>query len=147
MTVLTQLTLCLNKKKKPLDLQIFSRIGKTMKNLQWIQNTNVNTCIIFLWCLRSWWRQNWFIYLHLVSCLLLKKVRGVTRALQMSTMDFFWKIVCNVNLKTLTFLTKKVLRCLTRHGLLYLDGLTLRILKEKIVGQIFRRLSALKLSK
>ena len=31
------------KKKKPLDLQVFSRLGKTIKKLQWISNTIMNT--------------------------------------------------------------------------------------------------------
>ena len=40
-------TFCLIKKKKSLDLQVFSRIGTTMKKLQWIPNTIVNTSVLF----------------------------------------------------------------------------------------------------
>ena len=36
--------------KKPLDLQVFSRIGKTMKKLQWIPNTIMNISLtVILW--------------------------------------------------------------------------------------------------
>ena len=46
--------LCLEKKKKSLDLQIYSQIGKTMKKLLWIPNTRENRCtcdILMLICL------------------------------------------------------------------------------------------------
>ena len=43
---------CLVKKKKSLDLQIYSRIGKTMKKLYWILNTFVNTsALVIFWFL------------------------------------------------------------------------------------------------
>ena len=35
-------TFCLAKKKETLDLQVFSRIGKSLKKLQWIPNTIMN---------------------------------------------------------------------------------------------------------
>ena len=38
---------CLAKKKKPLDLQSFSRIGKTMKKLWWVPNTIMNTTLFW----------------------------------------------------------------------------------------------------
>ena len=34
---------CLVKNKKVLDLQVFTRVGKTIKKLQWIPNTIMNT--------------------------------------------------------------------------------------------------------
>ena len=39
-------TFCLVEKKKPLDLQDFSQIGKTMKKLQWVPNTIMNTNLL-----------------------------------------------------------------------------------------------------
>ena len=49
------------KKKKILDLQVFSRISKTMKKLQWVSNTTMDTNLLW-WSLHIWWRQNCFIY-------------------------------------------------------------------------------------
>ena len=42
------LTFYLIKKEKPLDLQVFSRIGKTMKQLQSISNTIMNTNLLVI---------------------------------------------------------------------------------------------------
>ena len=50
-------TFCLVKKNKSLDLLIFSRIGKTMKKLQWIPNTILNTMYLIFWCLYIWRHQ------------------------------------------------------------------------------------------
>ena len=45
------------KEKKSLDLQIYSRISQTIKQLQWIQNTIVNTSVLVIfWCLLRWCR-------------------------------------------------------------------------------------------
>lgn len=43
--ILQARTLHLIKKKLALYLQIFRRLGKTMKTLQCIPNTNMNTCV------------------------------------------------------------------------------------------------------
>ena len=53
---------CLLKKKKTLDLQVFSQIVKTMKKLQWIPNTllNASVLVIFWKSLHTWWCQNCF---------------------------------------------------------------------------------------
>ena len=39
-------TFCLVKRKKILDLQVFSQIGKIIKKLQWIPNTMINTSVL-----------------------------------------------------------------------------------------------------
>ena len=41
-------TFCFLKNKKPLDLQVFSRIGKTMKKLQLSLNTIMNTSLLVI---------------------------------------------------------------------------------------------------
>ena len=105
---------CLVKKKKISDLQVFSRIGKTVKKLQWIPNTIMNISVIEYF-------DNVYISDGIKTALsthalgnillpVLEHVRGVIRgviSLQRSTMVLLAKIVSNANLKTLTILSKR----------------------------------------
>ena len=52
----------LQKRKNYIDLQIYSRISKTMRKLRWIPNTIVNTWVLVIFqCSYIWWHQNCFI--------------------------------------------------------------------------------------
>ena len=51
---------CLVKKKNLFDLQISSQIDKTIKRLEWIPNSIVNSsALVMFWCLHIWLCQNW----------------------------------------------------------------------------------------
>ena len=57
----------LSKTKLIINLQVFSRIGKTMKKWQWISNTIMNTNLLATFRLtwHIWWRQNCFICIRI----------------------------------------------------------------------------------
>ena len=122
-------TFCLLERKKSLDLQIYSRIGKTIKKLLWIPNNLVNiSVLVIFWCLYIWWRQDCFICLWIVkhwtnACV--RQVRGEIRALQTSMMVLSTKVVRNINLKTLTTLAKRlILVAWLSPGRVFVDGHT-----------------------
>ena len=72
--------------------QIFSQIGKTMKNLQWIPNARMNTrVLVIFWCL----------YINGVKIALSPELEQVIRTFQTSMMVLLTKTVSTekVNLK------------------------------------------------
>ena len=75
---------------------------------------NISALVLFF-CLHTWWRLNRFIFSWIgkhsidqfnIQLPAIDQVRDVSRALQTCTMDLFAKMVCKVNLKTLTIATK-----------------------------------------
>ena len=75
------------KKKKGLDLQVFCRIGKTIKKLQWIPNIIMNTNVLkaskLLYLFIDWETFN--------QLLTLEQARSVIKALQKSIVVFWQK--------------------------------------------------------
>ena len=100
-------TFCLVKRKN-ITLQIFSRIRKTMKNVQWIPDVIVSTSVlvIFTYLMARklvYLLMDWEIFNQLPA---LEQVRGVIRALKTSIMERFAKLVNTAYLRTWTILAK-----------------------------------------
>ena len=75
---------------------------------------NISALVLFF-CLHTWWRLNRFTFSWIgkhsidqfnIQLPAIDQVRDVSRALQTCTMKLFAKIVCKVNLKTLTIATE-----------------------------------------
>ena len=113
-------TFCFVKKKKPLDLQVFSRIGKTMKKLQRIPKPIANTSLLVIFCLwmviclmtsklihllMTWGTFNWWP--------VLEQGRGVIRAIKYLRWSVLQKYLTRW-FKNVNYYCKKVhFRCFT----------------------------------
>ena len=105
-------TFCLAK-KKILDLQVVSRINKTIRKLQWIQNTIMNTnvpeCFDNVYIsdgIKTALSTHWLGNIQFSAS---EQVRNVIKALQTYMIILLTKLVSKVSLKILTVPPKRLI--------------------------------------